>query len=173
LDARSGAIEQPSTNSAAASGAPFTPSPTGPSGTSARRRTSRRRYSSALRSLDRFENTGAFFKVYLATIARNLVRDRWRRHRPPLVGLENALAVPSNSATPEERAMLNIDRDELRRAMRLLSDDHRTVLQLRINDGRSTAEVGQIMGRSTDAVRQLQRSALTALRSHFEKGCPT
>jgi RNA polymerase sigma-70 factor (ECF subfamily) len=127
----------------------------------------------ALRSLHRFEDTGAPFSVYLATIARNLVRDRWRKHRPQMVEFDTAAKIPSPADTPEEQALQSIDRDELRRAIGLLSVDHRTVLQLRINDGRSAAEVGQIMGRSPDAIRQLQHRAVAALRSHLQEGCRT
>ena len=42
----------------------------------------------ALKSLDRYQHTGAPFSAYLATIARNMVRDRWRRRQPVTVGLD-------------------------------------------------------------------------------------
>ena len=123
----------------------------------------------ALRSLPRYQETGAPFRAYLATIARNLIRDRWRKHRPQLVELDLATAIPGTTDLPEERALWSVDRENLRRALRLLSDDYQTVLQLRINDGLSAAEVGQIMGRSPSAIRQLQYRAMLALRAHVSE----
>ncbi|MEZ4523158.1 MAG: sigma-70 family RNA polymerase sigma factor [Thermomicrobiales bacterium] len=123
----------------------------------------------ALRSLDRYEDTGAPFRAYLATIARNLIRDRWRKHRPQLVDLDVASHVPGTNDVPEDRALETVDREELHRALRYLSDDHQTVIQLRINEGLSAAEVGEIMGRSPAAVRQLQYRALTSLRTHLQQ----
>ena len=120
----------------------------------------------ALRSLPRYQETGAPFRAYLATIARNLIRDRWRKHRPQLVELDLATSIPGTTELPEDRALRSVDRENLRRALRQLSDDHQTVLQLRINDGLSATEVGQIMGRSPSAIRQLQYRALLALRAH-------
>ncbi len=120
----------------------------------------------ALRSLPRYEETGAPFRAYLATIARNLIRDRWRKHRPQIVELDLAATLPDTTDLPEDRALQNVDRDNLRRALRLLSDDHQLVLRLRINDGLSAAEAGQVMGRSPSAIRQLQYRAMLALRAH-------
>lgn len=120
----------------------------------------------ALRSLPRYEETGAPFRAYLATIARNLIRDRWRKHRPQLVELDLATTIPGTTDLPEDRALQTVDRENLRQALRQLSDDHQIVLRLRINDGLSAAEAGQIMGRSPSAVRQLQYRAMLALRSH-------
>jgi RNA polymerase sigma-70 factor (ECF subfamily) len=123
----------------------------------------------ALRSLPHYRETGAPFSAYLGTIARNLIRDRWRKHRPQIVDLEHAAGLPSATPTPEDHLLRTIDREELRRALKMLSDDHQTVIQLRVNQGRSAAEVGEIMGRSPEAIRQLQYRALTALRNHVQQ----
>jgi RNA polymerase sigma-70 factor, ECF subfamily len=123
----------------------------------------------ALGSLQRYRDTGVPYSAYLGTITRNLIRDRWRKHRPQTMELERATAIPSMAATPEEHLLQTIDRQQLRQAIRQLSDDHQTVIQLRIKDGRSAAETGRIMGRSPEAIRQLQYRALVALRGRIQQ----
>jgi len=129
----------------------------------------------ALRSLPRYEETGAPFGAYLGTIARNLIRDHWRKHRPQLVDIDLAATLPGTTELPEEQALRSVDYEELRRAIPHLSEDHQTVIQLRINEGLSAAEAGRMMSRSPSAVRQLQYRALLALRTHVqhERGCRT
>jgi RNA polymerase sigma-70 factor (ECF subfamily) len=123
----------------------------------------------ALRSLHRYRDTGVPFSAYLGTIARNLVRNRWRQRRPHLVSLDEAAGLPSNAAGPEERAMGAADADRIFRALTSLSDDHYTVIRLRIFEGKSAAEAGQAMGRSPDAIRQLQHRAIVSLRASLRE----
>ena len=121
----------------------------------------------ALRSLPRYTDQGVPFRAYLDTIARNLIRDRWRKRQLRIVEISHADTFPASNQGPEERALQNVDIDQLRRASQLLSNDHQTVLQLRIKEGLSAAEVGEIMDRSPAAIRQLQYRALLALREHI------
>ncbi len=119
----------------------------------------------ALRSLDRYQQTGAPFHAYLTTIARNLLRDRWRRKNYPTIDLENIPELPAGDPDPEQVALATADRHNLEQALSMLSGDYQEVVRLRILEARSSKETGLMMGRSPEAVRQLQRRALQALRS--------
>ena len=124
----------------------------------------------ALRSLDRYRVTGVPFSAYLATIARNRLRDGWRGHRPALVQLDHAAGLPAAGGAPETAAILADERQRLHDALADLPTDYQAVIRLRVLDGLSSAETGRIMGRSPDAVRQLQRRALAALRDALTEG---
>lgn len=121
----------------------------------------------ALRSLDRYQRTGVPFRAYLATIARNLVRDGWRKKRPPLVGLDHASEIPFEGLGPEERTLSSFEKERLQASLATLSADYQTVIRLRVLDGLPTPEVARIMNRNPAAVRQLQHRALTALRARL------
>ena len=124
----------------------------------------------ALRSLDRYQQTGAPFSAYLATIARNRLRDGWRARRPMAVSLDHAADLRDSAVDPEASAIASDEYRQLRSALASLSDDYQSVIRLRLLDGRSAAETGRLMGRSPDAVRQLQRRALAALRAALSEG---
>jgi RNA polymerase sigma-70 factor, ECF subfamily len=121
----------------------------------------------ALRSLDQYRHTGVPFSAWLATIPRNLVRDRRRMKRPVTVNLAKTPDIPSRLSGPEERAIQSSERRRLLAAIESLSPDHQAVIRLRMLDGLPATEVARIMNRNPAAVRQLQRRALTALRSQL------
>ncbi|HET7034670.1 MAG TPA: sigma-70 family RNA polymerase sigma factor [Thermomicrobiaceae bacterium] len=124
----------------------------------------------AIRALDRYQETGAPFRAFLATIARNLIRTHWKTRRGGPVNLANWPELPGDEDGPEEAAIAAGERAQLRRALDALSPDYQTVLRLRLLDGRPTDEVAAIMRRSPGAVRVLQHRALTALRAVLQKG---
>lgn len=123
----------------------------------------------ALRSLHRYRATGAPFSSYLGTIARNLVRNRWRTKHPRMVDLGEAGNVPSADIGPEGHAVAGDDARRVRQALATLPPDYQQVVRLRVLDGRSSAEVGRLMGRSPDAVRQLQHRAIVMLRDRLRE----
>jgi RNA polymerase sigma-70 factor (ECF subfamily) len=120
----------------------------------------------ALRSLPTYRQTGAPFRAYLATIARNLIRDGWRKRQPHLVAFDGTFDLADDESTEPEQQMIRIDEQQrLRDALAVLPSDYQTVLRLRIMDGLSAADTGSVMGRKPDAIRQLQHRALVALRN--------
>lgn len=119
----------------------------------------------ALKSLDRYQATGAPFRAYLGTIARNLLRDRWRRRSYPTADLDTVPEPPETNPGPEQLALASSDQQFIEEAFLTLQEDHQTVIRLRILESRSSSEVGEMMGRSPAAIRQLQRRALLALRA--------
>ena len=121
----------------------------------------------ALRRLDQFQQRGVPFHAFVATIARNLIRDRWRQtvpasisiHDVDLIGLE---ATDTTVITRDEQTYL-------RRVLATLPIDYQTVIRLRILEERPTDEVAELMGRSPGAIRVLQHRAVVALRDQFDK----
>jgi RNA polymerase sigma-70 factor (ECF subfamily) len=124
----------------------------------------------ALKAFDRYEDRDVPFRAFLATVARNLVRNTWRRQVPVHVGLESAPEMHSNAPGPEENAILHSDLGHLADVFSTLSDDYQQVLQLRVLEGLSANDVAERMRRSPAAVRVLQHRALVALRAAFLKG---
>ncbi len=119
----------------------------------------------ALQSLDRYQITTSPFHTYLVTIARNLVRDRWRRKAHPSVELDSVWELPALAPGPEQSVLTDLSNEEITSALQTLPDEYQTVIQLRIIEARSSREVADLMGRHADGVRQLQRRALIALRA--------
>lgn len=123
----------------------------------------------SLPALDRFRTTGAPFRAFLQAVARNILRDRWKRKAVGVVTLDNARRLPNPAFTPEEQVLAEAEFDALRRAILSLKEEHQTVLRLRVFEGRSAAEAARLMGRSPAAVRQLQHRAAVALRNELCK----
>jgi RNA polymerase sigma-70 factor (ECF subfamily) len=122
----------------------------------------------ALKALDRYRDTGAPFRAFLAAIARNRVRDRWRKREVVQVGLDQA-SEPFSLDEPEAGLAGSQLSDAVVSAIMSLPEDYRTVLRLRLWEDRSSDEAATIMGRSAGAVRVLQYRALAALRRRLEE----
>jgi RNA polymerase sigma-70 factor (ECF subfamily) len=124
----------------------------------------------ALMALDRFHERGIPFSAYLTTVARNVVRNHWRKRRPHLLYLDALPEISCDENGPESTALAA---DRQRHWDHLLADlpvDYQTVIRLRIYEDRSTAEVAAMMRRSPEAVRVLQHRAIAALRNRLPKG---
>lgn len=121
----------------------------------------------ALRHLDQFQQRGVPFHAYLATIARNLVRDRWRQ--PVTTALPVHQVALMASETLEHTVIAADERASLRDALARLPMDYQTVIRLRILEARATEEVAALMQRSPGAVRVLQHRAIVALRAQFDR----
>ncbi len=119
----------------------------------------------ALKALDRYQDTGTPFRAFLATVARNLIRDRWRRKTPYLVDLDQAHELVSSTDGPEEWMLAETSLAPLRQAFGALPYEYQTVIRLRILEGRPVREVAGLMGRTPAAIRQLQYRAIASLRN--------
>jgi RNA polymerase sigma-70 factor (ECF subfamily) len=121
----------------------------------------------ALQHLNQFQQRGIPFHAYLATIARNLIRDRWRQPIPASIALYNAEPHGANAA--EVVVIADEERTYLHRLLARLPNDYQTVIRLRVLEERPTDEVAGLMRRSPGAVRVLQHRAILALRAQFDK----
>ncbi len=124
----------------------------------------------ALTSLDRFQPTPTPFAGYLAVIARNLLRDRWRTHPPHAASDAQMAHLASTAASPEQVALIAEEQTRIAALLALLPAEYRRVLELRVLDGRSTDEVAALMGRSPGAIRILQHRAIATLRKQMHEG---
>jgi RNA polymerase sigma-70 factor (ECF subfamily) len=124
----------------------------------------------ALTSLDRFQPTTTPFAGYLAVIARNLLRDRWRKQSPPTASDTQAAHLVSTAAGPEQVALMADEQTRIAALLAPLPADYRRVIELRVLEGRPTNEVAALMGRSPGAIRILQHRAITTLRQQMHEG---
>ncbi len=106
-------------------------------------------------------------RAYLDQVARNLVRDRWRRRR--LSDGSPVLDRPSHEPGPEAQVLVALDGVAVRAALHRLPPHYRSVLRLRLAEGRTSPEVAVALGRSPGAVRQLLHRALEQLRAEYQR----
>ena len=123
----------------------------------------------ALRSFDRYRHRDTPFRAYLKAIARNLLRDRWRRRSPTLVDLEDHAEPASPDLLPDERVVGAETRQSIHELLETLNRDQREVVRLRVLEARPTGEVAEIMGRNANAIRQLQYRAIESLRQRMRE----
>lgn len=120
----------------------------------------------ALQHLHRYQpQLQASFRSWLFAIARNLIRDQWRRFRPTVPPLEMIDSRPG----PEELAVHSSEMDDLRAALEQLPSRQRDIVELRIS-GLSMREIAEIQGTSEDAVKTAQSRAFRTLRSLLREG---
>jgi RNA polymerase sigma-70 factor (ECF subfamily) len=122
----------------------------------------------AFERLDRYQPTAAPFRAYLHAIARNLVRERWRRLGVRLVPLEQAAGL-ADPVRVDEHVTETLAIEEVQRALQALPAEYQRVIRLRLLEGRSTADVAAAMNRSPGAVRVLQYRALAELRNRLRE----
>jgi RNA polymerase sigma-70 factor (ECF subfamily) len=120
-----------------------------------------------LEKIDGYTYKGAPFQTWLFSIARNLITDLYRKKMKAQVislsgseGQKETEEIGSIDSGLESLA----DRDELLRAMRLLTEDQRQIVTLRLVEGWEPAEIAQLLGRSVDSVKSLQYRALQAMK---------
>lgn len=124
----------------------------------------------ALRAFDRYRHRDTPFRAYLATIAKNLLRDRWRRPAPTVVDISEQPEPATDEPQPDERVIDAEQQQSIRELLDSLNPDQRDVIRLRVLEGRSADEVAGILHRTPNAVRQLQHRAINTLRQRMQEG---
>ncbi len=123
----------------------------------------------ALQSLHQYDpRLGASFRAWLFAIARNLLRDSWRRYKPGKLPDEMIDQRPG----PEELALHRTLMDEVRAALESLPERQRETIELRLS-GLSHREIAEIQGTSENAVRMAQSRAMKVLRVLLHQGVKT
>lgn len=105
------------------------------------------------------------FRTWLFAIARNLLRDSWRRYRPVSLPHEMVDSRPG----PEEVAIHRTEMDELRAALEALPERQREIVELRLG-GLSMREIAEIQSSTESAVKMAQSRAFKTLRSRLTEG---
>lgn len=100
------------------------------------------------------------FRAWLFAIARNLLRDSWRRYRPGPLSPE----VEDQRPGPEELAVHRTLMEDVRAALETLPERQREIVELRLS-GLSMREIAEIQGTSENAVKVAQTRAFRTLRA--------
>ena len=110
----------------------------------------------------RIQNPPAF----LYQIARNLVVDYYReKGRVQVVSADYRIIDPRINL--EEKANLNSDFEQVRRALANLKDEYQDVIIYRYLDELSVPEIAKVMEKSEGTIRVLIHRALAALRNEL------
>jgi RNA polymerase sigma-70 factor, ECF subfamily len=120
-----------------------------------------------LEKIDGYRNTGAPFQAWLFSIARNLIRDSYRRRKnTETISLDASMdssEIQSLGAT-DGRIDGMADREALVEMMGNLTEEQRQILTLRIIEGWQPHEIAGLLGKSIDSVKSLQYRALQSLK---------
>lgn len=115
-----------------------------------------------LRARRRFDPRKASEKTWLYSIALNVLRDRMRRSAAEgraLERIDNPTAAPSPGDLE--------DRDELRRALHVLSDEEREAIALRFGAGLTVPEIAKLKKAQLTTVEGRVYRALRKLRDEL------
>jgi RNA polymerase sigma-70 factor, ECF subfamily len=103
------------------------------------------------------------FIAWLYRIARNLVIDHYRSHKPAVALEEAQPTQPGHADRVDERVDQQAAVHSLTAALGHLTEEQQQVLLLRFVEGLPTDEIARQMGRREGAIRALQMRALQAL----------
>ncbi len=119
-----------------------------------------------LRSRGRFDPRRSSEKTWIYGIALNLVRDHVRREQVAGRALERTASAVSTGAH-RDTADLVADRDEVRRALMILSDDEREVVALRFGADMTVPEIAKLVEERVSTVEGRLYRALAKLRAEM------
>ncbi len=103
--------------------------------------------------------------AWVLSIAANLIRDRFRRHKPEPIEADDAPVV----LPPDARLVRDEDRDRVLAAVGSLPFDLRIVVAMAFTQDRETAEIADALGISVNAVRIRLFRALARLRESLRE----
>jgi RNA polymerase sigma-70 factor (ECF subfamily) len=118
----------------------------------------------AMRARARFDRRKASEKTWLYTIALNLLRDHARRRTSETRALER---IPHEDPEPADRLASIEHRDELQRAMAILSDEEREALALRFGADLTVPEMAKLLGEPLPRVEGRVYRSLRKLREEM------
>ena len=121
----------------------------------------------ALNALPNYKPDVTSFSAYLAVIARNLVRDKWRSQRRWRSIRSSKIRVNPVVRNMDEHVSNELYMDYLLGAFARLAPRFQRVLAIRFFDDTSIPDAAKELNLSCNALRQLQYRALAALRSEF------
>jgi RNA polymerase sigma-70 factor (ECF subfamily) len=118
----------------------------------------------AWKAIPRYIRTGAPFKSWLLTIARNTLNDYYKKNKKT-VSLEDGQFMELESpGSIEESTETKIDQEHIRQAILKLKGDRQKVILMHFIDGFSYTEIAKILNKSEGAIRIIQFRALIDLK---------
>ena len=118
----------------------------------------------ALRARNRFDPRKASEKTWLYAIALNLVRDSVRRRGTEARALER---MPSEPATGSDALAAVENRDEIQRAMAILSDEEREAVALRFGADLTVPEIAKLLKQPLPRIEGRVYRSLRKLREEL------
>lgn len=119
------------------------------------------------RFLNALHNSGGpqnYLKAYLYRVAHNWITDRFRYARPE-TSLDQGLELPAGEEhQPHINVADELERQELRAALALLTPEQRQVVTLKYLENLDNAEIAQALQKPIGAIKSLQHRALATLR---------
>lgn len=123
----------------------------------------------AYNAMDRYRGTGSAY-TYLYSIARNLLRSRWRsRARRPRDVEYDDHASPGYYPNPETAALVNEETELVTTAVSSLSPKLREVVSLFYLSGMSVEDMSEVLGVRTGTVKSRLFRAREELKRHFSE----
>ena len=119
-------------------------------------------YARFLQALRNGSGPRDYIQAYLYRIAHNWITDQYRRQPVPPAPLDEELMQADDK--PDEEALNEIWREQVRAAMHLLTPDQRQVVMLKYVEGWENEAVATALGKPVSAVKSLQHRGLGALR---------
>jgi RNA polymerase sigma factor (sigma-70 family) len=122
-----------------------------------------------LTSLHKYEpRPDARFGAWVATIAINTVRRRFRRRRPELTATGELPEMPADAADPAD----DLDRARQRRALLIavgeLAERERAIVSLRYGAELNASEIAAAVGIEPATIRKILERARTRLGARLE-----
>jgi RNA polymerase sigma-70 factor (ECF subfamily) len=127
-------------------------------------------FSRLLRALQNGGGPQQHLRAYLYRVAHNWMTDRFRRD-PQHAPLDPNLRA-SQDSEPHIAAADEIERQQVRAALALLTPDQRQVIALKYLQELDHDEIAAALGKPVGAVKALQHRALAALRRILEEAAP-
>jgi RNA polymerase sigma-70 factor (ECF subfamily) len=119
----------------------------------------------ALRARARFDRRKASEKTWLYTIALNLLRDHARRRKTETRALER---IPQDTPGARDDLAAVEHRDEVQRAMTILSDEEREAVALRFGGDLTGPEIAELLDLTLSNVQQILSRSLRRLRAELD-----
>jgi RNA polymerase sigma-70 factor, ECF subfamily len=114
-------------------------------------------------------------KAFLYKVARNMVIDHYRKNKGSFseedsrkeVSLESVI-VPDKEMRPDERALLDSEIKEVKKALSLINEDYQNIIILYYLNELTASEIADLLDKPESSIRVLIHRAVSALRKELK-----
>lgn len=121
-----------------------------------------------LHGIESYSIQGVPFSAWLYRIARNRIIDHLRR-QPQKADLSLEEARVETIASSDSTLENALQREELLKAVQILTDEQRQVIILKFIDDLDNSTIAKVLGKTEGAIKSLQHRALDTLRQHMHR----
>jgi len=124
----------------------------------------------AFRGMESYKLTAAPFRAWLYQIARNTVKDFWKKKKDIILNEPDKVfpQIPDDSNLLEE-SLKKEDAEVLMKNISELSEDHRDIIIMHSIEGLAYVEISEIVGKNEEALRALKHRAIKVLRKKIQE----